>query len=101
MQLAQGGDEAMAGAVAGVRAGRVRGVLAPGKAVLGAPRLGVGARDGEERAHEPAVARAHAQQRTAAGRRREPVEHGLDLVRGGVAGRDVGVALACQPRASA
>ena len=73
-------------------------VLAPRQAVLGAPRLGLGAPGAEQRADQPAVARAHPEQRAPAGRGGEPVEHGLDLVGGGVAGGDVGVALRGQPR---
>ena len=98
MQLAQRGDEAVAGAVAGVRVRGVRGVLAPRQPGLGAPRLGLGAPDREQRAHEPPVALAHAQQGAAAGRGGEPVEHRLDLVGGRVAGGDVGVALEREPR---
>ena len=69
-----------------------------GSPALGAPRLGRRAPDREQRAHEPPVALAHAEQRAAPGRGGEPVEHRLDLVGGRVAGRDVGVALAREPR---
>ena len=50
---------------------------------------GLLARDAEQRAHEPALARGHPEQRAPAGRRGEPVEHGLDLVGRRVAGGDV------------
>ena len=88
----------MAGAVAGEGRRGVAGVLAPRQPVLGAPRLGVGAPHPEQRPDQPAVARAHAEQRAAAGRGGEPVEHRLDLVGGGVAGGDVGAALRGEPR---
>ena len=52
----------------------------------------------EQRPHQPALARAHAEQRPAPGRGGEPVEHRLDLVGGGVAGGDDAAAPARAPR---
>ena len=99
VQLAQRRDQPVARAVARERAAtRCVGSSRHVEAVLGAPRLRVGAPGAEQRAHEPALARAHAQQRAPARRGGEPVEHGLDLVGGGVAGGDVGVALLGEPR---
>ena len=52
------------------------------------------ARELEQRPHQQPLARAHAEQRPAAGRGRKPVEDRLDLVGGGVPGGDVGAARA-------
>ena len=72
----------------------LRHVVAPGQAALLAVGGRLRARDAEQRAHEQPVARAHAEQRAAARRGGEPVEDRLDLVVGGVARGDDGVALA-------
>ena len=70
-------------ALAGVRA-----VLAPAQAALAAVGGGLLAREREQRPHQPAVARRDPEQRAAAGRGGEAVEHGLGLVGRRVAGRD-------------
>ena len=76
----------------------LRRVLAPREAARRAPRRGLRAPGAEQRAHEPALARAHAEQRAPARRGGEPVEHRLDLVGRGVAGGHVGVAPPGEPR---
>ena len=80
-------------AVARERVGPVALVLAPGQPAGAAVRGRLLARDPEQRAHEPPRARRHAEQRPAAGRGGEPVQHGLDLVGRRVAGgRDAAAA---------
>ena len=79
-------------AVARVGGRVVARVLAPGQPALGAVGRGLLAGREQQRADEPARARRHPEQRAAAGRGGEPVEHGLDLVGRGVAGGDDGAA---------
>ena len=83
----QRGQQAVAHAPAREVLGGVGGVVAPGQAARATPGAGLLARDRQQRAHEVARARPHAEQRAAPGRGGQPVEHGLGLVGGGVADR--------------
>ena len=88
VDLGERRGQPVADPVAGVGRLVVAGVVAPGEPAL----LAVGGRlrpgEAEQRPHQAAVARAHAEQRPAARRGGEPVEDRLDLVVGGVAGGD-------------
>ncbi len=84
VELLQGVEHVVAHAGAGEAAVGVGRVLAPGE-VAGAQVVAhFCARDGQQRAHEPAAALGHAVQGTAARRDGEPIENGLSLVAGGV-----------------
>ena len=97
-QLPQPGQHVVADPRAGEATVVVGGVLAPLELTRAqvAPHLVAG--DLEERAHQPAATSGHAVQRPGAGRYREPVEHRLGLVAGGVGGGVVGLGVALGER---
>jgi hypothetical protein len=75
----------------------VRRVIAPAEAARTAVRGGLRATGRQQWTDQPTIARRHPQQRAPAGRRGEAIEHRLELVGGGVAGQDLGVARQREP----
>ena len=89
VNLAERGDELSADASAHVLRELVRLILTPLQPPLQAVAGGLRAGIREQRPYEDAVTGAHAEQRAAARRGREPVQDRLDLIGRGVARRDV------------